>query len=217
MSATDDDITASNRRGFLKRTAAAAGAAATVGTLPSAAAAQEGPSYDGWLDNTSNFNGTYDLTGRDQVTVIVGAEGNEGNYAFSPAAMRIDPGTEVLFEWTGEGGVHNVVDNAGNFESELYSEAGQHFSQTFDSEGTFKYLCVPHEPMGMKGAIAVGGSGGMDPSELEQFGEGGGSSGESGNSGSPFRAAALVSSLVLGLLSPIVFGIFMFFDDSEDT
>lgn len=111
--------------------------------------------FGGWFDNVGNFDGVVDKTGQSEVTVMVGAEGNGGGYAFDPAAITVDTGTTVTWEWTGDGGSHNVAAEDGSFESKLVGEAGHTFSHTFDSTGTFKYKCVPHEAMGMKGAVVV--------------------------------------------------------------
>jgi halocyanin-like protein len=118
-----------------------------------------GPDYGGWFENVGNFEGTTDRTGESEVTVTVGATGNNGSYAFAPPAVRVDPGTTVVWEWSGKGNAHNVVAEDGSFESELTPEAGFTFEQTFEETGVYKYACVPHEPMGMKGAVVVGGSG----------------------------------------------------------
>lgn len=111
--------------------------------------------FGGWFENVSNFDGVVDKTGTSEVTVMVGAEGNGGGYAFDPAAIKVDTGTTVVWEWTGDGGSHNVVAEDGSFESDLVGEAGHTFSHAFNSAGTFTYKCVPHEAMGMKGAVVV--------------------------------------------------------------
>jgi|AntRauMinimDraft_4_1070384.scaffolds.fasta_scaffold00015_35 halocyanin-like protein len=226
-SSGDGSATTAGRRAFLKNAALMTGGAAAVSGTTGTVAAQEGPSYDGWLDGTSNFDGTYDYTGQDQVTIWVGTPGNGGDLAFGPAAVRVDPGTEVVWEWTGKGGTHNVADNAGNFQSDMYNQGGETYSRTFESEGTYKYFCVPHESMGMKGAVVVGGSGGMDPSEFEKpasvsdsGGDGGSGDGSSGGGdGRPvsLEAALLVTSAAMAFLSPIVFGLFLLLDGSDDT
>jgi halocyanin-like protein len=125
--------------------------------IDSAAAQPTGePDYGSWFDNTSNYDGTVDKTGQETVTITVGAKGNNGNFGFGPAAVRVDPGTKIVWEWSGNGSVHNVVDEAGAFESELTETAGYTFEYTVEKEGIIKYVCEPHEPMGMKGAIVVG-------------------------------------------------------------
>ncbi len=112
-------------------------------------------SFDGWFDQTSNYDGVVDKTGESEVTVEVGAKGNNGNFAFSPAAVKVSKGTKVVWEWNGKGGSHNVAAENGDFESEMTGTKGHTFSQTFDSAGTYKYVCTPHKTMGMKGAIVV--------------------------------------------------------------
>jgi halocyanin-like protein len=159
--------------------AGVAGAAAT-GT----AAAQDGVDYGGWFGSdtggeTGNFDGTVDRTGQDSVTVEVGSEGNGGPYAFGPAAVRVDPGTTITFEWVSD--THNILieeqpsdadwSGAQNIENSGFSH-----EHTFETEGIYKYYCQPHLALGMKGAIVVGGGGG---------GGGGGGSGGGGGGGVP--------------------------------
>ena len=112
-------------------------------------------SFDGWFDNVSNYDSVADKTGKSEVTVMVGTEGNNGAFAFSPAAVKVSKGTKVVWEWTGKGGSHNVAAENGEFESETVNDEGHTFTQTFDSAGTYKYACTPHKAMGMKGAIVV--------------------------------------------------------------
>lgn len=111
--------------------------------------------FGGWFDNVANYDGVVDETGQSEVTVKGGAEGNGGGYAFDPAAIAVGADTTVVWGWTGGGGMHNVVAEDGSFESEMTDEAGHTFSHTFDAPGTFKYKCVHHESMGMKGAVVV--------------------------------------------------------------
>ncbi|SFR69927.1 halocyanin domain-containing protein [Halogeometricum rufum] len=148
-----------SRRTVLRGAATAAIAASAAGTAGTAAAQSAAADYGGWLDNTSNYDGTADRTGEESVTITVGAAGNNGNFAFGPAAVRVDPGTTVVWEWNGKGGAHNVVAEDGAFESEMVGEKGYTFEQTFDSAGVHRYVCVPHEAMGMRGAVVVGAAG----------------------------------------------------------
>ena len=133
--------------------AAATGAAATA--TPAAAQA-----YDGWMDGVSNYEETLDYTGREAVTVAVGA--GENNRRFDPPAVLVDPGTTVTWEWTGEGGQHSVVhqpegeDGDPAFESELTEEEGATFERTLEEETAFRYYCDSHRAAGMKAVVAVG-------------------------------------------------------------
>lgn len=110
-----------------------------------------------WLDDVGNYDGSVtDRSGQSAVSVRTGTEGNGGNFAFEPPLIRIDTGTTVTWEWTGNGGSHNVVaESGGDFESELVSEEGFTFEQTFDSAGDVTYFCTPHRGLGMKGALIV--------------------------------------------------------------
>ncbi|WP_254832200.1 halocyanin domain-containing protein [Haloglomus salinum] len=139
-------------RGAVGATATATGASALAGP----AAAQSQPSFGGWLSDVQNYNGVIDRTGRDEVTVRVGVDNGGQPYGFGPAAIQIDPGTTVVWEWTGRGNQHNVVDLDGAFESELAAEAGFTFEQTFEDEGVTKYYCQPHRALGMKGVVVTG-------------------------------------------------------------
>ncbi|TQQ83360.1 halocyanin domain-containing protein [Halonotius terrestris] len=149
------------KRRDLLRTAAGAGAAAGAATATAGTAAAQTtmPDFGSHLSNVDG--GTEDLRGNSEVTVEVGASGNGGNLAFSPAGIWIDPGTTVIWEWTGEGGGHNVetVDGPASLGSETVSESGftYEFEFTEDHAGITNYQCGPHASLGMKGAVAVGG------------------------------------------------------------
>lgn len=114
------------------------------------------PSYGGWFDGVSNYDGTLDLRGRDAVTVDVGVRGNIGFYKFGPPAIAVSPGTTVTWRWTGKGGDHDVRAESGAFRSgAIVGRSGHTFSHTFDDPGVYKYYCTPHRSMGMKGAVFV--------------------------------------------------------------
>ncbi|MCD2201091.1 halocyanin domain-containing protein [Halobacterium sp. KA-6] len=91
----------------------------------------------------------------DRPVVAVGAGGNGGQFAFDPPAIEVSTGTTVVWEWTGEGGYHNVAHTGDAFESDLTQESGYTFEHTFDTEGQYKYVCTPHETLGMKGIVVV--------------------------------------------------------------
>jgi len=114
----------------------------------------------------------------------------------------VDPGTEIVWEWTGRGSSHNVVDEAGGFESELTAEEGFTYSRTFDSDGMYKYYCQPHRTLGMKGVVIVGtdypstgGDGGATPINPEHMGV-------------PFQAHFVGIATVLAISVALVFAFF---------
>ncbi|MUV90814.1 halocyanin domain-containing protein [Halapricum sp. CBA1109] len=150
-----------------RRQLLAATATVCAGAAAGCSASEEPPTYDGprvdapsgvesYLSDTSNFDGEMlDWTGREDPTVDVGIQGNGGNYAFGPAAMQVAAGTTVTWEWTGEGQAHNVVHEDGTFESQSTAEEGFTFSHTFESTGTYRYVCTPHRSQGMKAVVVV--------------------------------------------------------------
>jgi len=146
------------RRTFLRGSVAAA--AATGATATGGSAAAQGEAYGGWFDDVDNYEGTLDRRGNEEVTVEVGV--GENGVLFAPPAILVDPGATVVWEWTGEGGQHNVVHEPEEgdpaFESDLASESGATFERTFDDEAgaIYRYFCSPHRALGMKGAVAVG-------------------------------------------------------------
>ncbi|MEF8814564.1 MAG: halocyanin domain-containing protein [Halovenus sp.] len=131
----------------------------------------EYPAVDEWMTETDigDADGTYDgeimdLRDESDVTIDVGAEGNGDGYAYGPSAVAISSGTEVLWDWTGEGGLHNVEaepdDQIGESDYEFSSgEAVEgednEYSFTFDESGIALYHCEPHLSLGMKGSIVV--------------------------------------------------------------
>ena len=142
MDATDADAPVS-RRGFLRTATGAVAVAGATGT----ATAQEGNSSSGGE------------------TVAVGAG---SGLSFDPEELTIAPGTTVTWEWTGQGGAHNVVADDGAFDSGDPEDGDDiTFSHTFPDTGEFPYHCVPHREVGMVGTIIVeeggGSSGGGAP------------------------------------------------------
>ncbi|MFB6137451.1 MAG: halocyanin domain-containing protein [Halobacteriaceae archaeon] len=163
-------MTAGDQRRLTRRALLGAGGAAALGS--GGAAAQAGgdggtastpprPDFGSWLmhEGAPVDGGFVDARGQSSVTVEVGAQGNGGTFAFSPASLWIDPGTTVTFEWVSN--THNVMvesqpGGAGWQGHSTIENTGFSFSTTFETSGMFEYYCEPHRPLGMKGGIAVG-------------------------------------------------------------
>lgn len=146
-----------DRRTFILAAGSAALAASLAGctgdgTDDAVEYVDEEPDYDGWLAAVPNYERTVDRTGRDEVRIDVGA--GDG-LQFDPPAVQVSSGARVVWEWTGRGSDHNVVDENGVFESELTAKAGFEFDHTFEETGTYSYFCNPHRSVGMKGAVDV--------------------------------------------------------------
>jgi halocyanin-like protein len=112
---------------------------------------------DEWLLPATNFDGSIaDRTDAETATVSVGTFGNRGAFAFSPPVLKISPGTRVSWDWTGNGGGHNVVfEDAAAGDDEIYAGGGVHLEHTFEAAGIYRYSCKPHHSLGMRGAIIV--------------------------------------------------------------
>lgn len=97
-----------------------------------------------------------DRTGESEVTIETGAGDN--GFSFDPSGVAVSTGTTVTFEWTGNGGAHNVVSEDSSdyeFESELTDEQGYTLDVIANDPGTMLYVCIPHRAQGMYGAVAV--------------------------------------------------------------
>lgn len=115
------------------------------------------PKLDDWLLGVDNWEGSItDETGADTASIAVGSETDRGSFAFDPTALKVSTGTTVTWNWTGEGGGHDVVfEDADVDRSDIYTDSGVHFEHTFEEAGVYRYFCRPHEALDMKGAIVV--------------------------------------------------------------
>lgn len=127
----DDSVT---RRRFL-RAGAGAAAAGVVATGTAAAAEEEG--------------------GGGPKTVTVGPGGKN---VFDPETVYVKPGGTVKWTW-GSGG-HNVfpesIPDGAEWEGhEPLEGEGFEYEHTFETEGSYEYVCTPHAGVGMKGTVEV--------------------------------------------------------------
>ena len=90
------------------------------------------------------------------------------NGRFSPSPITISVGDTIEFQ-NGSTGTHTVTADPAlalvpsNVELPVGAEPfnsgrltpGKTFSHTFTVAGNYRYVCLPHEKMGMKGAVVV--------------------------------------------------------------
>ncbi|OIB56390.1 plastocyanin/azurin family copper-binding protein [Natrialba sp. SSL1] len=76
------------------------------------------PEFDEWFEDVDE---AVDETGEDEVEIAVGA-GDDGR-RFDPEAVRISEGTTVVWEWTDDGGSHDVVHDP-DAEAEVLENGG---------------------------------------------------------------------------------------------
>lgn len=117
----------------------------------------EYPTVAKWLADVEHYDGTVtDRTGRSAVDVTVADPDVNHALSFTPPAIRIDPGTTVVWNWTGEGGAHDIAFvDADIPRSELTAERGATFEHTFESTGVYRYYCRPHQGATQMGAVVV--------------------------------------------------------------
>ncbi|WP_247009064.1 halocyanin domain-containing protein [Halorientalis litorea] len=110
-----------------------------------------------WLSGTPNFDGHIESeTGT--TTVDVGARTPNNDYfAYSPPALEVTVGTEVQWQWTGQGGAHSVTERNGAFDSgSPRSSSGKTLTHEFEETGVYLYRCRNHGgAVGMRGAVIV--------------------------------------------------------------
>lgn len=114
------------------------------------------------------------------------------DFAFSPKSVTIDVGDTVT--WTNEDDVkHSATAEDGSFDTGTFGN-GQSRSHTFNTAGTFQYICTPH-PF-MKGAINVNAAaaGGGSGSGGSGSGSGGGTDSRSGASSGSTESGSSSSS-----------------------
>ena len=78
------------------------------------------------------------------------------NLRFSPSEITLNEGDSVRFFWSGELLPHNAVEKGGLFDSGDPSREVD-FVHTFaiGQNGTYEFVCEPHEDFGMVGTINV--------------------------------------------------------------
>ena len=78
------------------------------------------------------------------------------NLRFSPETITLQEGDSVRFFWSGELLPHNAVEDSGLFDTgEPSTEVDYTYTFSFGENGTYEYVCEPHEDLGMVGTIIV--------------------------------------------------------------
>jgi halocyanin-like protein len=198
------------RREFVRTaggaTAAVAAGAGATGTV----AAQE--VQPDWPSGVTGGNlGSYlDARGESEVTVQVGAGDN--GLAFDPTQLWVDTGTTITFEWTGNGGAHNVVTVEDGGPASLDSgdpvgEEGEtyEYEVTEEDAGITHYHCVPHTSTGMHGGLAVG----EDVDTVEVGGASNGWPENIAHVGVPLHAHWVGIAAILGISLTFVFTFYL--------
>ncbi|MFP8956343.1 plastocyanin/azurin family copper-binding protein [Natrialbaceae archaeon A-CW3] len=133
-----------SRRLFL---AGAAGTAVTAGASASGLAQED---EEGEEEDGENGNGNGGGGGTEFVEV--------GDNYYEPDSLTIEPGTTVVWEWVGQAD-HNVepteIPDDAEWDGHPDLKADGDYEFTFDTEGTYDYVCTPHVGVGMVATIEV--------------------------------------------------------------
>jgi halocyanin-like protein len=140
-------------------------------TSPTTTVGDDYPDIDDWLTETETGAADETYAGslidrRDQssVSIDVGSEGTNGNFADGPSTVVVSTGTEIERSWIGEGNSHNVealpeaqrgVSDYEFSSGEAEGASGVKYRRTLDTAGIVLYHCEPHISVGVKGGIAV--------------------------------------------------------------
>jgi len=76
-----------------------------------------------------------------------------GDNFFKPETLNVSAGTTVTWDWIGSA-PHNVVADDESFKSETLTGSDKTFTHTFETAGTFEYICTVHG-QSMSGTIIV--------------------------------------------------------------
>ncbi len=187
------------RRDFLR----AAGGSGTTAAVGSGVAAGQQETGTATGTGTESGTGTGTDTGGGGPTeeVVVGPG---GNLVFEPETLEITPGTTVRWVW--DSNMHNVVPQSvpegATWEGEgspgTTFDEGHEYSHTFETLGTYDYVCTPHESAGMTGTIEV----------VETLSAGGGEI-ELHDYGVPIQAHWVGTATVLMIFVSLVFTFYL--------
>lgn len=81
--------------------------------------------------------------------------GGRGPFAFAPMDYEFSVGETVNFTFAAESQFHTFTVNDLGIDVAVDGGGTVDFSHTFDTAGTYKLICIPHEALGMVGTITV--------------------------------------------------------------
>ena len=75
--------------------------------------------------------------------------------AFSPSNFEFRTGETVRFQLVAESEFHTFTISELGIDEAVNARETRYLDVTFDRPGEYALICIPHESLGMKGAIAV--------------------------------------------------------------
>jgi halocyanin-like protein len=113
-------------------------------------------SIDDWLANANGYRGDALRYGPGSQPLIEVGHPVEDGLSFDPPVIEVAPMTNVTWDWTGHGGLHNIVALDGTFDSgRPNAQSGTSYHYIFEEPGTYPFVSEPHRDEGMRGAVFV--------------------------------------------------------------
>jgi plastocyanin len=85
--------------------------------------------------------------------VVMQDEG--GNYAYSPVEITVSTGETLELVLTSQNEFHSFTVDDLDIDLEVEAGETEELVFTFDKPGTYDFICIPHESLGMVGQIIV--------------------------------------------------------------
>jgi halocyanin-like protein len=117
------------------------------------------PPIEPWVPEANGFDGEVaDRRGQTDVSIQVGAGPN--GHAFDPAAVIVDPGATITWEWVDDSGAHYVVSRVRikydpDTIPDLIDDGTYSTSETLNIPQMKRYACYNHHDDGMRAAVIV--------------------------------------------------------------
>jgi plastocyanin len=109
------------------------------------------------LSGAGVFRGIPRATAADtQVKMVEGSQSDYSTWKFAPEEITVPVGSTVVWHNDGKN-PHTATAKDGSFDS-AYLNPGENFQFKFSAPGDVKYVCKPHEALGMVGVIHVTGA-----------------------------------------------------------
>lgn len=95
------------------------------------------------------------VAGGTAISVGLNDAGGPGPFEFAPNNFTFKRGETVNFSFAGESQFHTFTVGDLGIDVAVDGGASVDFTFTFDTPGTYKVICIPHEALGMVGTITV--------------------------------------------------------------
>ena len=111
------------------------------------------PQFGGIVEPTPV--GNPDITDGTPVAVRMQDPGGSGVYAYDPATITVNAGEPIIFTLVAESEFHTFTIAEFGLDAQVEANESLSFGFQFDEPGTYSQICIPHESLGMVGAVVV--------------------------------------------------------------